>query len=357
MKPIIRDTRLRRLLASLLFCAMLIGEVAYAGAVLRPSRAGAVGGAAWESFLALEENSTDVVVFGASHAFAGIDPAVVWRERGIPSFVHGGPAQMLQVTEYYMRETLRTQRPRVFALEVVSASYSTRTFSPAFHAMNVGLMPWSQNKLAASWFATPADMRINVLVDVWSYHGRWSDLTAADFDLERKRNQAAYLKGFNPTTREEAVPSEPFVRPESDYPIAEAGLDYNREVLRRIAQLCADNDIELLLFLTPTGPPESHSFYLEGAAEEIARDFSNVRVLDLSVPGAVPGLSYETDFRDGGHLNWRGAQKASRAFADYLAATYGLPDRGDDPAYSSWDTDAAGRDDYIESRGGDVTSE
>ena len=357
MRRLLKNSSARRLAASVLFCAMLLAEIVYAGAVLRPERSGAVGGAAWQSYFALEKNTADVLVFGSSHAFAGIDPAVVWRQRGIPAFVLGGPAQMLQVTEYYMREALRTQKPRVFALEMSSSSYSTRTFSPSFHATNVGLMPWSGNKLAASWFATPADMRLNILVDAWTYHGRWSEVTKADFDLEAKNMQATYLKGFNPNTASRVVPSQPYVRPRSDYPVADAGVAYNKETLRRIARLCAQNDIELLLFLTPTAPPQNTTYYMERAAEALAAEFDNVRVLDLSRRGAVPGLLYRSDFMDGGHLNWRGAEKASRVLADYLSATYELPDRREDPAYASWDEDAARRDEFIVKRGGVLTTE
>lgn len=357
MKPILSDTRLRRLLATILFCAMLLAESWYAGVVLRPSRAGAVGGAPWESFAALEPNSVDVLVFGSSHAFAGVDPATVWRERGIPTFILGGPTQMQQVTEYYMRESLVTQHPKVFALEMVSSSYSQRTFSPSFHAMNVGLMPPSVNKLAASWFATPSDMRVNILADVWAYHGRWSELKKADFDLKKKSAQATYLNGFNPTMSSREVSSAPYVRPQSDYPIADAGLAYNREVLHRIARLCAENDVELLLFLAPTAPPEAYSYYLDNAAAELQADFDSIHVLDLSVPGAVPGLSYSDDFFDPGHLNWRGAEKTSRVLAEYLATTYGLPDRRTDAAYRSWTEDAALRDEYITRRGGVLTGQ
>jgi len=357
MRPLIRDTRARRLAASVLFCAMLAAEIVYAGAVLRPERSGAVGGAAWQSYFALEKNTADVLVFGSSHAFAGIDPAVVWRRRGIPTFVLGGPAQMLQVTEYYLREALKTQRPRVVALEMASSSYSTRTFSPSFHATNVGLMPWSKNKLAASWFATPGDMRINILVDAWTYHARWSEVTKADFDLEAKNSQATYLKGFNPNTASREVTSQPYVRPASDYPVANAGVAYNKETLRRIARLCEQRDIELLLFLTPTAPPQNTTYYMERAAETLMADFDNVRVLDLSRRGAVPGLLYRSDFMDGGHLNWRGAEKASRVLAEYLAAAYGLPDRRGDVAYRSWDEDAEKRDEFIVKRGGVLTGE
>lgn len=344
-----------RAVASVVFCALTVVLLWYAGAVLKPGRSGAVGGAAWQGLYALEPDTADVVFYGSSHAFAGIDPSVLWRERGIPSYVHGGPTQMLQVTEYYMRETLRTQHPKVIALEMTSASYSPRTFSREFHTTNVSEMPWSTNKLAASWFATPVDLRVNLLVDVWTYHARWSEITPIDFDLDGKHVQSTYLKGFVPSLRSREVTSQPFVRPADDYPVSDAALAYNREALRRIAQLCDDNDIELLLFLSPTGPPESYTYFLEQSAADLTARFDNVRVLDLSVPGAVPDLSYTTDFRDPGHMNWLGAEKTSRVMADFLADTCGLPDRRDDDAYSQWTADALQRDAYIERMGGTLT--
>jgi len=357
MKLTPESTRLRRIMGSILFCVMIVAEFTYAGMVLRPSGSGAVGGAAWIAFEELEPDTADVVFFGSSHAFTAVDPAVLWRQRGIPAFVHAGPTQMLEVTEYYMRETLKTQRPRVIALEMASSSYSTRTFRPNFHAMNVGLMPWSENKLAASWFATPPDMRVNILLDVWAYHGRWSELTSADFALGDKDDQATYLMGFNPNTRTEVVESATYIRPESDYPIANAGIAHNRETLRRIAQLCEDNDIELLLFLAPTGPPESLTYYMMSAAEDLQQRYRNVAVLDLSSPGAVPDLSYETDFRDGGHLNWRGAEKVSRVLADFMTDTYDLSDRRSSAAHAAWSDAAAKRDEHIARISGESVAE
>jgi hypothetical protein len=214
--------------------------------------------------------------------------------------------------------------------------------------MNIGAMPVSANKLAASWSATPADMRINILSNLWVYHARWPQVTGDDFAVWSRGAETAYLKGFVPSAASMEVSSTPYVRPADDYPISDAALAYNADALRRIAQLTADNDIELLLFLTPTGPPEGYTYFLEQSARALKAEFGHVRVLDLSVPGAVPGLSYETDFRDGGHLNWLGAEKTSRVMARFLSDAYPLADRRGEAAYSSWDADAGARDAYVE---------
>jgi hypothetical protein len=340
----VQDMRVRRLIASIVFVALTATTIGIATAVLRPES----GGVAWGAFRRLERDSVDVMLFGNSHAFASIDPAVIWRTHGIPAFVHAGPVQMLAVTEYYIRESLRTQKPRVIALEMSSAAYTEDSFNAAFHTVNINSMPWSANKLAALLETTPSDMQVNILLELWSSHVRWTELRPRDFNLPGKQRGAPYLRGFVPNFRSEEVTSQPYVASADDRAAAAESVAYNAEALARIAALCAENDIGLLLVLTPTGPPGQYTHVLEEAARLLADGPADMRVLDLSAPGAVPGLSYETDFFDGGHLTWRGAEKASSALAAFLAGEWDLPDRRGEAAYSTWDADAELRDAFIE---------
>ena len=82
-------------------------------------------------------------------------------------------------------------------------------------------------------------------------------------------------------------------------------------------------------------------------------EFDNVTFLDLSEPDAVPGLSYKTDFFDGGHLSTPGAEKSSAVLASFLAKRYGLQSHRGDPAFSEWDTDVAEHDAYVKKVWGD----
>ncbi len=350
MTPLIRSEKARRAIASLVFCALLAGTLAYTSAVLKPGRTRTEAGAAWASYLAIPENTVDVVFFGNSHLFDGVDPATVWRTSGITSFTHAGPMQNLHVSDYYVREALRTQKPRVVAIEMSSISYGPDKYNSEFHLINIGYMPWSMNKIEAGLLTTPAADRVGVFVDLWTYHSRWRQIRPRDFDLAGKNLYTSYLKGFTPQFTSREVTPTPEVKSASVLAADDAAIAYNMEPLRRIAETCDRNDIELLLFLTPTGPPGSYSYQLQKVASTLQGEFDNVRTLDLSAPGAVTDLSYETDFFDGGHLYLRGAEKASATLAAYLAETYGLTDHRGDPAYSSWDDDAARRDAYIKSR-------
>lgn len=327
-----------RLAKALAFIALTLVTLTLAGNVVKPGRSvfAGDGGAAWEDFSAEPDRTLDVVMFGNSHLFDSVDPIEMWRAEGIASFTHGGPAQMLKVTRWWVRETFRTQHPRVVVIEMSSASYADRNYDPEHQIVNVGYMPMSDNRIAAGLLATPRPERTSSLFDVWQYHSRWTELARADFLLTTKGRDDWFMKGYLPKFESRPVSDTPVVRPASD-PFADGLVAYNIEALEDIVSRCERQGTQVLLLVTPTGPPNIYTYYLNLAAEQLAEDHGNVRSLDLSEPGAVPGLSYDRDFFDGGHVNHGGAVKVSRTLARYLAQTYELPDRRTEPDYRAWD--------------------
>lgn len=343
--------RPRPLLSSAAFCALLVAALAYGGAVVKPQRVGDAGGAAWGPFLSQRRDSIDVIFFGNSHVFDGVDPAGLWRTAGISSFVHGGPAQRLQVARYYVLESMRTQDPEVVAIEMSALRYSPGSSNRKLHQVNVGYMPMSVNRVRAAFEATPRGDRLGVLLDLWAYHSRWTRLTRRDFDVFGKNLDTAYLKGFVPQFRRRRVAASPYVMTAEERREADIGVDHHLRYLREIVKTCREEGAQVLLFLTPTGSPNRYTYHLERAFEALRGEFDNVRMLDLSEPGAVAGLSYESDFYDAGHLRHSGADKTSATLARYLSRAYGLPGHRSEPEYASWDEDAARRDGLIARRG------
>jgi hypothetical protein len=330
----------RRLLASLLFCAILAAVLAATSAVLKPGRSLDKGqaGAAWKGYLAQPQDSLDVVFFGTSHVFDGVDPSTVWKRRGIAGYVMAGPAQKLGVTEYYVREALRTQRPKVVVVDLGAVDYPQARFDQAFHAINIGYMPWGRDKLAAGVFASPSGQRVGALVDLWNYHSRWSQITREDLNLGGKNGDGGRLmKGWQAVTTSKPVSATPEAIPADAARLA--AVDYNAAAVRRIAEMTHARGIPLVITLMPISPPGGNSGLLERVGKPLAAEFDNVSLLDLSLPGAVPGLSYQSDFFDKGHLSAKGAEKASAALANFLADKFGLADHRGDSAYSAWETD------------------
>ena len=70
-----------------------------------------------EVFYEQEPGSIDVMFYGSSHTYSDINPAVLWEEAGIPSYDLAGSLQPLWNTYYYMKESLKYQRPKVMVVE------------------------------------------------------------------------------------------------------------------------------------------------------------------------------------------------------------------------------------------------
>ena len=139
-----QKTALKRVFASLAFCALLLAALWYVSPVLKPS-----GRNQWVTYGALPKDSIDVLFMGTSHTYTGIDPATIWRKRGISSFVLAGPGQKLQITDFWLREALKTQHPKVVVLEAVGLYYSESQYNPGHHLPNIHNMPLTLNRLGA----------------------------------------------------------------------------------------------------------------------------------------------------------------------------------------------------------------
>ncbi|MDO9176665.1 MAG: hypothetical protein Q7V62_17800, partial [Actinomycetota bacterium] len=125
----------------------------------------------------------------------------------------------------------------------------------------------------------------------------------------------------------------------------------NLPALESIARTCEANGVQLLLVLTPTAPPGLNTWRLELARKQLRPRHPGLRTLDLSAPGAVPGLDFKTDFFDPGHPTYVGAAKVSARLGEYLARTYGIRDHRGDPAYAQWERDAVAHDETLRKKG------
>lgn len=71
-----------------------------------------------KSFYHLEKNSADAVFFGPSQMMRGVNSIKITDEYGIPSFSFGGNSQPLEMSYYYLIETLKRQKPKVVGVEI-----------------------------------------------------------------------------------------------------------------------------------------------------------------------------------------------------------------------------------------------
>ena len=272
-------------------------------------------GGTWESYRQEEENSVDILFFGSSLTYCNIVPSVIWEESGISTYLMAGPEQTIPITYSYIKEACRTQHPKVVALEITGMLYPRYC---NFTKANIAYMPWSLNRLEATFQAAEPELRPGLLFPILDYHSRWSEVTRYEL-ISHLRPQVDLLAGY--TFLDTIVPQGEVTY--RDYTAESEDYARNLTYLQAIYDFCRENGMELLLFLTPSKgqiPPEA----LEQLKTDISA-LSGVTFIDFNEHFDELGIDDSTDWHDFLHFNCRGAEKFSRYLAGYLMEDVGLP--------------------------------
>lgn len=280
-------------------------------------------GSTWESFLQEDEDSVDLLFFGSSLVYCNIVPAVLYEQTGVTAYLMAGPEQTIPITYSYIKETLRTQSPQVIGVEVTGMFYPRYC---NYTKANLSYMPWSVNRLEATFAAAEAERVPGLLFPLLDYHSRWREVTAGEIltHLSPDKDCFAGYTFLDHISPQGAVS----VR---DYSAETENYARNLTYLQKIAALCREEGVELLLFLTPT-----KGRIPAAALEQLKTDIAalpGVRFADFNEEPEAIGVDDDTDWFDFLHFNFRGAEKFSRYLAAYLEEQYGLPPtQGEDEA-------------------------
>lgn len=310
------------LLLALLLLAVLLFRI---GCALMPERT--LYGSVWSSYLQERENSVDLLVLGSSRAYCDVIPALLWQKTGVSSYCMCGPSQTASLTYYYLRECLRTQRPKTVLVEASSLYYR---INEEHSKTNVCYMPASINRFLAGAACEKGILAL-ALFPLKEFHYR---IYSEDLDKPAEAD-GVMLCGYTPL--DSAKPQgERGLRIPDVLPGNENYL-YNLEYFRKIAALCAEEEIECVFFLTPT--------MLDYTEQQTQRMLTDLRALpcraveDWTDLIEAIGIDNETDWYDSIHFNRQGAEKFTAFLADYLLEL-GLPPSPDADAalwQARWD--------------------
>lgn len=295
------------LLLALLTTAAILAALFLAGSRLMPSRYDF--GSVWESYLAEEENTVDVLFFGSSISYCGVMPAAIYRENGLASFVMAGPAQTPEVMFCYVRQACRTQRPGCVVAEITGAFFGRYT---DYSQVNVGYMPFGLNRIRAGLACEDGMFRLAVF-PIYDFH---SELLAPQPAITAlTAEDGRMLCGYTPLDTAEAglqtADREGLHLPGTD--------EYERHAraLEALVRFCLDEDVPLVCYFSPA------KAQIPAAARETLiqrlRAAGCETVWDFTDAGGDLGVDDETDWYDSLHFNCIGAEKFSAALARRLS--------------------------------------
>lgn len=320
-----------KILCFLLLLAMALGRVSAVLALKSTD-----GLYTMQKFYEQPENSVDVLVLGSSLAYVNIDPGELWDEYGISSYDLCGGNQPTWNTFYYLKEALKTQRPRLIIMDAARTAYAGEYIGDGEVVNNTFGMEWSRDKVEAMRLSAPPDKLSSFLLSYTQYHARTRDLSRMDF-LENMGDEAQYgcWKGcvLSPYVNLQEWPTD--LRTEERTPIGEK----TEEWYRKTIELAQSAGIPLLIVVAPFPNGDVSYQAIYNTAADIAAEYG-VPFINFHQDIKTIGLDVSKDFRDSHHMNIWGAKKYTRYLGTYLTDHYSLPDHRGDPVYQSWEDNA-----------------
>lgn len=279
----------------------------------------------------LEDDTLDVLVLGSSHAFENINPVIMWQEHGIASFDLCGSEQPAWNTYFYLKEALKSQRPKLVVFEAFSVAYLNEDYADESRiAKNNFGLKLSKDKIESVIVSSPPERRADFLLQFPIYHTRYTELASSDFLRDQGMSVYRYFLGYgtNFDTTPLEMPDAKNVRDCAKlHPKSE-------EYLLKIIQLCHAEKIPLMIVVAPyaLSEREQEAYNTVGRIAQV----NDVPFINYNLLYDVIRLDFETDFA-GSHLNYLGNVKMTKHLADHIVENYDIPNRKGDPGYVRWE--------------------
>lgn len=298
----------------------------------------ATGGDAKEDivrhFYQTEDNIIDVIFYGSSHCYCTVNQAVLWDNTGIAGFNFATGCSHLGNTYYYIKESLKTQHPKVMAVEVFYATEAEYGIAGNVYR-NVLDMNWSGEYVDnAGYTKRNSDVAgvslAELLLKVPIIHTQYRDLSESDFRDKRFYGRGNYM--FWEVNEDAETPEA------CDTKVVGELSKETMYWLDKIVELADNEKIDLIFWVSPYLLSEDEA-KIFNAIEEYAK-VKDIDFINFNHITGETGFDYTTDMVDRGHVNASGSDKVTRWLGEYLQDKYNLPSHKQEEKYYLWELNA-----------------
>lgn len=242
-------------------------------------------------FYEQEKNTVDVLALGSSHAFEDINTGILYDSYGISAYVLAGSVQPYWNTYYYLKEALKTQKPKVVLLEAYASVLATEySDNSRIIKNNLGIEDLAV-RYESLKVSSPEEEFDNYLFDYRLWHSRYEEMSESDFADYYDTPKYKYYKGFGVN-----FATTSFEAPSVDGVLEEGVMTKKTEqYYRKIIELCKDEEISLMIVVSPyiLSVEEQRIFnYAKKIADEYGVPFIN---FNSSEYYTKMGLDFSTD--------------------------------------------------------------
>ena len=311
-----KEKKSKNIILSILGCivvAALIFALAQAAGYLLDPRYAQDGIDVIKAFDSLEEDSVDVIVYGSSRAWKGVDTRVMYDDYGINAYNYSANWLSLNTTLLFLQNSLKTQKPKIVCIETGLVDdiekdvdldgqiYCTRYMRPSKE----------KREFLKTCFGKNIERYASYYFPIIMFHDNWSRV---NYENIIKPDKQRYIdsRGFYATYE-----AEPFEAPDyTKFTQKELNED-SLEILDKMVSFCNENGIQIIFFTCPYADQYNYG-------EEMTEYSANngCAYLNLFEYTEEMGLDYKTDLKDYEHLNESGAGKTAAFLAEYIIDYY-----------------------------------
>lgn len=276
-----------------------------------------------DAFHSLPEESVEVIGYGSSHMWRGLDTMELYRAYGIGAYNYGCNWQHINTTALFVKDSFRTQTPKLALIDTYLAGdplVDTDMDGEIYYTRQIHGVT-GKWKYLRQCFGTDKERYLSYFVPLAAFHDNWENLNG--IHLRKPDNWGYLVRRMGFQYSEGGVPvtiGDPDSFPQKALSLeALASLD-------EIVAACRAEGTQILFYTTPW---EGEYPYAQAMAEYAARN--GCGYIDLFREMDAMGLDCETDFSDPGHLNANGARKTADYLGAYISEHYELTDMRDIP--------------------------
>lgn len=274
--------------------------------------------AAMKAFRCIPENSVEVLCYGSSHMWRGLDVMAMYKKYGIGAYNYACNWQHINTTSLFVEDSLRVQSPRVAIVDTFRVNELLQDTDVNGEIYYTRILPHSSAKDAyLQQCFGPSGMRyLSYYMPLCAFHDNWVNLGKESFIPRFHKEEFLNSMGYRFTSG--SIPVKIMRCPSGEQQeISDEALT----VLEHIQKLCSENGVQLLLVTLPWEEEFAYGDALNRWSQQHGCAYLNLfdHLDEL-------GLDTTTDFYDPSHLNGTGAAKIADFLGRYLINHYDLTD-------------------------------
>lgn len=270
------------------------------------------------TFHNLPENSIEVITYGSSIMWNGIDVMEMYKNYGIGAYNYGCSWQAFNTTELFFEDSLRTQSPKVVIIDTnkISAILTDTPVDGEIYYTKAISNFDGKEKYLKQCFGDNIGYHLSYHIPFIAFHQNWTGLSQNSFYDAPYNDKYLSKMGYNPLYTETSIG---FISYD-----ASRQLELSNEsiaILDNIVSKCKHNNINIILISIPRSDLNEYSDALYEYADK-----NDCVYIDFFKHIDKPGICTNTDFADAGHLNDKGAKKLANYLGQFIINNYTVTD-------------------------------